>query len=204
MMAEDSDVRRAYAARSAEYIDALGDIKAMSPVDRERIATWARGVDGPVLDVGCGPGHWSGYLHELGTRVEGIDMVPEFIASARIRFPDVEFRQGRLDSLPIETESLAGMLSWYSVIHTVPVRMPGLLAEFARCLAPGGSLLLGFFEGPRVEAFAHAVTAAYSWPVDDMVRRLERAGFRIVDTRTRKDPGSRPHADIAAVLESRS
>lgn len=200
MTAGDLAVLRAYASRSAEYIAALGDIKTMSPADMDRISTWAQGLQGPVLDAGCGPGHWSGYLNELGAHVEGIDMVPEFIASARMRFPAVEFRNGQLDSLPFEKDSLSGVLSWYSMIHTVPVGLPRILEEFARCLAPGGSLLLGFFEGPRIETFEHAITAAYIWPVDEMVRELECAGFRVLDSHTRTDPGSRSHADISAVL----
>ena len=30
------------------------------------------GLDGAVLDLGCGPGHWSAYLHSLGADVTGV------------------------------------------------------------------------------------------------------------------------------------
>ena len=36
-----------------------------------------------VLDLGCGPGQWSAYLHSLGAEVVGVDLVEEFIAHAR-------------------------------------------------------------------------------------------------------------------------
>nr|WP_246286040.1 class I SAM-dependent methyltransferase [Microbacterium pseudoresistens] len=177
----------------------LGDIDAMSPRDRALIADWAARIDGRILDAGCGPGHWTAYLRGLGADIEGVDLVPEFIASARARFPDTAFQRGALETLPVDTGALAGLLSWYSLIHVEPARMPTTLHEFARCLAPGGSLLLGFFEGPRTEPFDHAVTTAYFWPVDAMRRLLRNEGFEIVDVVTRSDPGSRPHAAIEAV-----
>lgn len=192
--------RAAYSRRAAEYIAALGDIAAMSPIDRAAIAEWASPLAGPVLDAGCGPGHWTAYLHGIGTQVVGLDMVPEFIASARERFPRVSFRDGTLDSLPYAQGALAGILAWYSLIHTPPARVPEVLAEFARCLESGGSLLVGCFAGPQVRAFDHAVTTAYLWPPPQLSRALEGAGFRVVGVETRTDVGSRPHAAISATL----
>lgn len=57
---------------------------------------------------------------------------------------------------------------------------------------------LGFFEGPRIEPFDHAVVTAYFWPIDAMEQELTRAGFEIVDTHARTDQGSRPHGAILA------
>ena len=37
------------------------------------------GLDGRVLDLGCGPGHWSAFLHARGADVTGVDQVPEFV-----------------------------------------------------------------------------------------------------------------------------
>jgi len=34
-------------------------------------------------DLGCGPGHITGYLRSLGVDATGIDMVPEVIAHAQ-------------------------------------------------------------------------------------------------------------------------
>lgn len=192
-------VRTSYGARADEYIAALGDFDALSPIDRGAIHAWAADIDGRIVDAGCGPGHWTEDLRALGAEIEGIDMVEEFLASAQTRFPDAQFRGGTLEALPVDTGSLAGILSWYSVIHTEPERVPSILQEFARCLAPGGSLMLGFFEGPQVEPFAHAITTAYFWPVPAMSQLLEDAGFDVVSVHTRTDDGRRPHAAITAV-----
>ncbi|MCP2049098.1 UNVERIFIED_ORG: hypothetical protein J3D58_003170 [Paenarthrobacter nicotinovorans] len=73
-----------------------------------------------------------------------------------------------------------------------------MLGEFARCLMPGGGLLLGFFEGDAVEEFPHAVAPAYFWPLEEMSVRLQNAGLTVVSTHSRAEPGVRPHAAIVA------
>jgi len=188
----------AYSERAAEYIEVLGTMDSVHPDDRALVAEWSRTLDGRVLDAGCGPGHWTHFLHGRGIAIEGIDLVPAFIASARERFPGVPFRVGRLEAIACAQGTLAGVLSWYSIIHTPPESIGTVLDEFARCLEPGGSLLLGFFEGPVVEPFAHAVATAYRWPVEALGDELRAAGFEVVETRERHDPGTRAHGAIVA------
>ena len=154
-------VVEAYRARAAEYISLLGSIDAAAEQDRESVLAWARGLDGRVLDVGCGPGQWTNYLSEQGVDVEGVDPVAEFITEARRRFPGVTYRVGRADQLGVEDAGLGGVLSWFSMIHTEPEEVAVPLAEFARCLAPGGGLAIGFCEGPELVPFDHAVTTAF-------------------------------------------
>jgi SAM-dependent methyltransferase len=191
-------VRRAYAARTDEYVARLGSVAEMPSPDGELIASWSSGIAGAVLDAGCGPGHWTAFLHDRGVTVEGVDLVPEFIAGARQRFPQASFRVAELDDLPVPDGTLGGLLSWYSVIHTPPDQVGRHLVEFARCLGPGGSLLLGFFEGEALAPFDHAVVTAYFWPVEAMRQELAAAGFETIETHTRTDPGRRPHAAVVA------
>ena len=193
-------VRAAYAERASEYTALLGSMSAVHPADRELVLGWAAGIHGRVLDAGCGPGHWTHLLQSHGVDTTGVDQVPEFIDRATERFPTVPFRVGRLEALDEADGSLGGILAWYSIIHTPPKDLGPVLGEFARCLAPGGSLLLGFFDGPRVEAFEHAVITAYRWPVDALASELASAGFEVAQTHTRADPGERPHAAILARL----
>jgi SAM-dependent methyltransferase len=191
-------VRSSYGSRAAEYTEHLGSVEAMAAEDRRVLAEWATTIHGPALDAGSGPGHWTAFLAEHGVETEGLDVVPEFVESARRRFPQLRFRLGGLEALPAADGSLGGILSWYSVIHTEPGSVPAILDEFARCLRPGGTLLLGFFDGPRIEPFDHAVVTAWSWPVEAMAVQLRRAGFEVVGTHARTDPGSRPHGAILA------
>jgi SAM-dependent methyltransferase len=195
-------VRDAYTARSAEYIDLLGSIEDAAEQDRQYVLAWAQGADGRIVDVGCGPGQWTNFLHENGLEVEAVDPVPEFIAHARRRYPGVVYRIGDAGRLGVEGGSLGGVLAWYSLIHTPPASLGAILGEFARCLRPGGRLLIGFCEGPELVAFDHAVTTAYYWPIDLLSARIEQAGFVVTDTQARHDPGSRPHGAITAERRS--
>ena len=191
-------VRDAYALRAPDYLAAVGRIEAAHPADRELVAAWAAGLEGPVIDAGCGPGHWTQFLSEQGARVTGIDLVPEFIALAEELFPAVPFGVGTIGSLDAADGSLGGIFAWYSIIHLHPADVPAVLAEFARCLRPGGHLMLGFFPGPAVERFPHAVFPAHFWPVSVLSRELTAAGFEMLETHLRTEPGRRPHAALAA------
>ena len=194
----DRRIRDGYAARAAEYTQLFGDIGQMDEVDRERIGGWADAVDGRILDAGCGPGHWTAFLAERGIDAEGIDLVPEFVAGACARFPHVLYRVVSLMDVGVASGSLGGVLAWYSLIHSTQPQVRAALMEFARALRPGGGLLIGFFEGPVFEAFDHAVTTAYRWPVDALSDLLRHAGFIVIETHSRTDPGARPHGAIVA------
>lgn len=197
-MRSDVAVRDAYGARAAEYVAVLGAVDQMQPDDRDQISTWGRRIEGPVLDVGCGPGQWTDYLHHEGVDVRGIDPVREFIAHAREQFPNVRYRTASLSRTETETASLAGMLCWYSLIHIPPEDMAESLTRIHRLLRPGGEILIGFFQNPRTEAFAHAVAPTYRWSVDHLTRELQGAGFNVCDIHRRTDPGVRPHASVRA------
>lgn len=70
-------------------------------------------------------------------------------------------------------------------------------------LAPGGSLLIGFFDGTPRESFAHAVTTAYFWTPNAVAELLVEAGFAPTASASRlRVPGetsARPHAAVTAV-----
>lgn len=194
-------VRAAYGVRAAEYIEKFGSIDQMHEADRRLIARWAAGLStGPVLDAGCGPGHWTAYLDGLGHRVVGLDLTAEFIDHARARFPNLTFRIGSLGSTDLADQSVGGVLAWYSLIHTPPDGLPALLREFRRILRPGGGLLLGFFDGIAGESFPHAVTTAYFWSVDALSTALERAGFSVDGSKHRREGGIRALAAISATV----
>ncbi|MGW6376073.1 class I SAM-dependent methyltransferase [Rhodococcus sp. NPDC055112] len=191
-------VRESYSARSQEYVDLLGSVTSTHPSDRTLVSSWAATLTGPVLDAGCGPGQWTDFLAECGPAVSGIDLVPEFVERARTEYPSLSFEVGSFEELGAATGSLGGVLSWYSLIHHRPQDIQTPLGEFARVIRPGGGLLVGFFEGPAVGAFDHAVTTAYRWPVAELSQELVAAGFEVIETHTRTASGSRPHGAITA------
>ncbi len=193
-------VEAAYSDRAAEYVERFGSVEGTHRSDRALIADWVADVDGPILDAGCGPGHWTAYLAEHGRDARGLDRVPEFIGHARAAHPHVAFELGDLNRLPDADASLGGILAWYSLIHHDPAAIRVAFREFARALRPSGSLLVGFFVGPDLEPFDHAVVTAYRWPPEALASELSAAGFEVYETHTRtaRTPHPRPHGAIIA------
>lgn len=204
----DSVIAAAYSARAEEYVRALGDIEQMDAADRATIAAWRDSTTGTLLDAGSGPGMWTRFLgggtrDEGGRDVWGLDVTEAFVASARARFPETTFAVGSFREIPAADASLGGILAWYSLVHTPPAEVPAVLAEFARVLRPGGSLLLGYFDGTAREEFGHRVTTAYFWSAEALGALLVDAGFTVVSAERRdRRPGeasSRPHGALTAV-----
>lgn len=192
----------AYASRADEYIDLLGSMDAVHPVDRRVVEVWADTVEGIVLDAGCGPGHWTAHLADRGLDARGVDLVPRFVAHARAQHPGIRFDLGSIDALADADGAFGGILSWFSTIHHDPVAIEVPLREFARVLRPEGRLLLGFFVADTVEPFDHAVVRAYRWAVDELSLRMHAAGFDVVELHTRETTGERPVGALAGVRRS--
>ncbi len=190
--------RTAYDTVAADYAEMLRDSIAESPWERAMLGAYAElvlaGGGGRVADIGCGPGRATGHLHSLGLDVFGIDLSPEMIAVARKCHPQVDFELGTMPGLSIEDGVLAGLVAWYSIIHTPPRRLPEIFTDFHRVLAQGGYLHLAFQAGnerKRIEhAYGHDISCdAYRLPPEEIADQLVRAGFTMVSKLVREAEG---------------
>ncbi|MDH6576463.1 class I SAM-dependent methyltransferase [Kitasatospora sp. MAP5-34] len=178
-----SATAEAYDAVAVRYADFVRDGLDHLPLDRAIVAAFADFVSaagvGPVAELGCGPGRITAHLRDLGLDVFGVDLSPVMIDIAREAYPDLRFEVGSMGALDLADGELSGIVSWYSVIHIPPQELPPYFAEFRRVLAPGGWLLLAFFEseGGSMLAFDHKVAPAYRWPIDDLAALAREAGF---------------------------
>ena len=204
------DVGVAYDAMAEQYVAFVGREFEKRTMVRERLEAFAAMVSGagPVADVGCGPGHVTKLLSELGLTMVGYDVSEGLLAEARTAFPELAFHNGDLTALDVTAESLAGIVSRHSTIHLASRRLPEAFAEWARVLEPGAPLFLSFFaaatEAEHATPFDHAVTMAYALFPGTIVAYLEAAGFVEIDVTMRPfRPGERP-LDHALILASRS
>lgn len=173
----------AYDAVAQLYADFVRDSLDRLPLDRAMLVVFAELVRAagprPVADAGCGPGYLTAHLRDLGLDAFGVDLSPALIEIARKDHPDLRFEVGSMGAFDVADGELGGLLSWYSAIHIPPPDLPPYFAEFRRVLAPGGHLMLGFFEsedGP-VTQFDHKVAPAYRWPIDELAGLAGKEGF---------------------------
>jgi SAM-dependent methyltransferase len=181
------DVRATYDTVAASYAETIPGLSAESPLEvafLERFADELAEHGGRVADVGCGPGRVTEFLRTRGVDAYGIDLSPEMVAVATSAYPTLHFEVGSMTSLDIADGALAGLLAWYSTIHFPVAELPAIYDEFARVLAPGGPLLLGFHAGTG----DIRVTSSYGHDVDVTVQlfdapeleaMLNEAGFAI-------------------------
>lgn len=152
MTQQTRDVRESYDQVADEYVTRIAHELEYKPLDRELLTRLVQEVDHSyrTYDLGCGPGHVTRYLHEQGASVAGIDLSPRMIDQARNLNPGIDFQQGDMAALSLQTESCAGLVSFYSLIHFPREQIVQVLQEFRRVLRPGGLLLMAFHLGQEI------------------------------------------------------
>lgn len=178
--------RDSYDALAAEHADVVASGLDDRPLDRALFATFAElvraGGNGPVADVGCGPGRVTILLSRLGLDAFGIDLSPGMLALARRTYPELRFEEGSMLALELPDASLGGLLAYYSIIHIPWEQRPQVFAEFHRVLAPGGMVMLVFQIGDdrgRRTDFSGTPVALdwYRQQPDEVAELLLEAGF---------------------------
>jgi SAM-dependent methyltransferase len=102
-------------------------------------------ADRRVLDVGCGSGKVLASLLELGAWPEnlyGVDLLPERIAEARQRYPDLNFQCTNAEHLEFPDASFDLVLIFTVFSSILDEQMARNVAyEVIRVLQPGGAVL---------------------------------------------------------------
>ena len=146
-----------------------------------------------VLDLGSGAG-FDCFLsaNRVGRtgKVIGVDMTPEMIARARRNarkgdFPNVEFRLGEIENLPVADDSVDVIIS-NCVINLVPDKRRAFQEAF-RVLKSGGRMFVSDLVLTRrlpwsilKESSALVGCIAGSWMKDRYISAIRSAGFRHV------------------------
>jgi len=143
-----------------------------------------------VLDLGSGAGidvFLAANKVGKGGKVIGVDMTEDMVARGRQlaqehRFGNVEFRQGDIEHLPVDSATVDVIIS-NCVINLTPDKLASF-KEIHRVLKPGGRILIADLvtEGPlppdvRASAAAWADCLAGAMPKGAYLETIRSAGF---------------------------
>lgn len=207
-------VQRAYDTVAQTYADHFPDTRAESPLELAVVDAFAAAVTSRegarVLDAGCGAGRMSRYLADRGCSVQGVDLSPRMVDMARRDHPDLDFAVASVTDLPFPDDTFAGVMVWYSAIHTPPAGQPRIFAEAARVLAPGGHFLIGLQagEGTRdVSAayarFGHDVELErYLYTADEVADLAADVGLTEIARMVRRAQGSERDDQTALLAQA--
>ncbi len=182
-------VRDAYDTGAEDLATRLPDARAEAALDLAMIDAFAEAVrsggDARVLDAGCGAGRMSRYLARRGCLVEGVDLSAGMISMAQRDHPDLMFTVGSLSDLPYPDDEFAGVMLWYSIIHTPPGGLARIFAEVTRVLRPAGHVLLGFHSGVGTRDVPWAYQRGipldrHLYAADHVASQFEASGLREV------------------------
>ena len=201
--------RHSYDLVAARYAAELGDELAGKPLDRALLDAVAELADGPVLDVGCGPGHVAAYLAGR-VPVVGVDLSPQMCAHA-----SVPVCAGDMTALPFRSHSVSALVCLYAVIHLDAAERAAAYAEFARVLRPGGHALVAFHVRDAETSAGQAKTLTRWWDneveltfrfldPDAETRALAEAGLTVTARLDRAPDPRVEHASDRAYLLARA
>ncbi|MEO6349250.1 MAG: methyltransferase domain-containing protein [Candidatus Limnocylindrales bacterium] len=152
------DVRASYDAVAERYAQEIATELSYKPFDRDFLDRYAdtyrraaeAGFDGPVVELGSGPGHVAAYLADRGLAMSGIDLSPAMVEQARRLYPHLQFDVGDMLDLPYESHSVAGLVAFYSIIHFSDEQLIRAFREMERVLRRWGVVAIAFHVGDEL------------------------------------------------------
>lgn len=128
-------------SREAEPADEADYLAEAEQMITASVFAAALPTQGWVLDAGCGGGRWVRFAAARGCRVIGVDWHVPVLQRVRARVPAATVIAADAARLPLGDASVAAAISLGVVEHD-PAGPDAMLAELARVIEPGGTLLL--------------------------------------------------------------
>lgn len=144
-------ISEVYDTVAKEWTIAFANEHDNKPKDIELLHRFAKEVGNktPIWDLGCGPGNTTKYLSDLGVKISGLDLSEKIIEQAKSVFPEINFQRGNFLSLDFRSDSIAGIVAFYAVVHFTEKQIKKAFQEIFRVLKPGGLFLFTYHVGDK-------------------------------------------------------
>ena len=137
-----------------------------------------------ILDLGCGPGHYTKSLREFG-EVTGIDLSDEAITVAKSKYPHIQFLTGNLYDFPFPLNAFDIVVSQEVFDHVED--QVAFLERVAEILRPHGYLILSCtnrFVADREDSPDLGLSHIRKYLTMKELRGLLRCHFRVLHMRS--------------------
>jgi len=139
-----------------------------------------------ILDIGCGIGKDSGYMHSQGFGVIGIDISKGMLKVAKKNFPKIDFRLADFRHVDFLDNSFDGIFAAYSLIHIPKSDILKTLKRLNRFMKAHGFIYIALQSGKPNELFVNLAFASkekvflnvYSY--SEIKEILNKVGFKII------------------------
>jgi SAM-dependent methyltransferase len=189
----NEETRKSFNLAAERYFELFKDEMKQKEYDRRILDRFASNFDfeSILCDVGCGPGHITRHLFDKGLNVFGVDISERCIEIARRENPRIRFEVMDMAELDIADESIDGIVSFYSIIHTPKRLINVLFSEFHRVLKRGGKILVVVKKGASegyVEELLGFKTRLYStnFTEGELTTYSQTSGFELISIETRQ------------------
>lgn len=186
-------VRESYNRLGSRYAEARSRTTGLDFVER---AVRGLAPGSQVLDVGCGPGvPITRFLADRGFQVTGVDVSDEQLGLAAQEVPQATLLAGDICDLDLAERRYDAVVAWDSVFHIPRAKHVALFDKLARCLRPGGRLLItgGGSAGEFTDVMLGERLFYSGYAPDLVAAQLAAAGLTIVE-QVLDDRSSRGHA----------
>jgi ubiquinone/menaquinone biosynthesis C-methylase UbiE len=155
------------------YHQAFGELTAQSIEPLLDAAGVKAGTK--LVDIASGPGYVAAAAVRRGASVIGVDFSAAMIAAARDRHPDVDFREGDAEELPLSNHSFDAAVMNFGILHLA--RPDQALAQACRVLSPGGRFAFTVWAKPEESVGFHIVLGSIAKHGDTKVPLPEGPPF---------------------------
>jgi cyclopropane fatty-acyl-phospholipid synthase-like methyltransferase len=144
-----------------------------------------------ILDIGCGPGNCSRYLHRKnpGWTFHGVDVAPNMIRLYQENIPEAHVTVMDIRNIHELQSGYDGIIGGFCIPYLNAAESASLSSSVKQLLNPGGVFYLSFVEGdPNNSGLRTASTGDqtyfYYHSLSAITAALQSAGFTLFQTST--------------------
>ena len=211
-MQDQKDIIECYDRTAKNYADKFIDELSKKHLDRILLKSFAfeNRNSGKLIDLGCGPGQTTKYLHDCGlTDILGTDISSQMVTVAKKINPQLDFDTADILELKYPDRFFGSAIAFYSIVHFDYEQIKIALKEIKRVLTDNGQFLFSFHIGNNTvhldNFLDHQVNINfYFFETNKIKDLLTEIGFEIIDIIERQPYKEVEHPSTRAYIWARN